>query len=198
MTTPLKKLLALIAATALALTFAACGEERTSEELSDEPAAGESAEAEQGGTEELPPAEDVDVGEISTDLTVKPEIAQPSGDPPATLVQRDIVEGEGEEAAPGDVLTMQYVGVSFSTGQQFDASWDRGEPFQFPLGAGQVIQGWDQGLVGMKPGGRRLLVIPPDLGYGAGGQPPDILPNETLIFAVDLVEIEKGAGGLGG
>ncbi len=194
MTTHTKKLLALLAAAILTVTFAACGEERTSEDVSDEPAAGETTPAEGEDAAALPPAEDVDVGEISTDTSSKPEIAKPSGDPPPTLVQRDIVEGEGEAAEAGDLLSMQYVGVSFSTGEEFDASWDRGEPFEFPLGAGQVIQGWDQGIVGMKPGGRRLLVIPPDLGYGPTGQPPAILPNETLVFVVDLVSVQKGGG----
>jgi peptidylprolyl isomerase len=85
---------------------------------------------------------------------------------------------------------MQYVGVSWSTGEQFDASWDRGgQPFQFPLGGGQVIAGWDDGIPGMKVGGRRILVIPPDKGYGAAGAGPDIAPNETLVFVVDLVGI---------
>ena len=87
-------------------------------------------------------------------------------------------------------MTMQYVGVSWSTGQQFDASWDSGQPFSFDnLGQGQVIAGWNEGLIGMRQGGRRLLVIPADKGYGPQGQPPDIGPNETLIFVVDLTKI---------
>ena len=91
---------------------------------------------------------------------------------------------------PGDTVSVQYVGNSWSTGTQFDSSWDRGtEPFTFPLGAGQVIPGWDQGVAGMKKGGRRLLVIPPDLAYGAQSPSPDIGPNETLIFVVDLAKI---------
>jgi peptidylprolyl isomerase len=89
----------------------------------------------------------------------------------------------------GQTATVDYVGVSFSTGQEFDASWDRGEPFPFPLGGGQVIQGWDQGVEGMKVGGRRELVIPPDLGYGPQGSPPAIAPNETLVFVIDLKKI---------
>ena len=112
----------------------------------------------------------------------------PAGDPPAELLVRDIKRGKGRRARAGDTLTMQYVGVSWSTGEQFDASWDAGQPFPFQLGAGMVIQGWDQGLVGMRKGGRRLLVIPPDLGYGPQGSGP-IGPSETLIFVVDLVEI---------
>jgi peptidylprolyl isomerase len=103
-------------------------------------------------------------------------------------VKRDIVTGKGKPAKAGDTLTMQYVGVSWSTGEQFDASWDHGQPFPFKLGAGMVIPGWDKGMVGMRKGGRRLLVIPPEMGYGPTGQGP-IGPNETLIFAVDLVDI---------
>ena len=105
--------------------------------------------------------------EISTDLKTKPEIAKPAGDPPTKLYSRDIVTGKGKKAENGDSVSVQYVGVSYSNGEQFDASWDRGEPFQFQLGAQMVIAGWDQGVAGMREGGRRMLVIPPDLGYGA-------------------------------
>ncbi len=125
---------------------------------------------------------------ISSDLESKPKVRKPSGKPPKELVVEDVVEGKGTAAKAGDTLSVQYVGASYSTGKEFDASWDRGQPLEFPVGAGMVIPGWDQGLVGMKPGGRRLLVIPPDLGYGAQGAPPDIAPNETLIFVVDLEE----------
>ena len=113
----------------------------------------------------------------------------PSGDPPRKIVVKDIVEGKGPAAKPGDTLTVQYVGKSFSTGQEFDASWDRGQPFTFQLGSGMVIPGWDDGLEGMKAGGRRELVIPPDLGYGSQGSPPAIAPDETLVFVIDLVKI---------
>ena len=126
--------------------------------------------------------------EISTDLATKPTVPAPQGQPPAELQIEDVVEGDGKRAKAGDQIRVQYVGVSWSTGQQFDASWDRGEPFVFQLGAGNVIPGWDQGLEGMRVGGRRKLTIPPDLGYGAQGAPPDIAPNETLIFVVDLLE----------
>jgi peptidylprolyl isomerase len=127
---------------------------------------------------------------LSEETSTKPEIAAPQGSPPAELEKRDIVRGNGPKAKTRDNLAMQYVGVSWSTGRQFDASWDRGkEPFRFELGAGSVIPGWDEGLVGMREGGRRLLVIPATKGYGAQGQPPDIGPNETLIFVVDLLRI---------
>ena len=120
----------------------------------------------------------------------KPEITVPKGKAPEKLVINDIEEGAGEAAKSGDQVTVQYVGISYLNGRQFDASWDRGEPFQFQLGAGAVIQGWDQGVEGMKVGGRRQLVIPPDLAYGAEGSPPSIGPNETLVFVVDLLNVE--------
>ena len=123
---------------------------------------------------------------ISSDLESKPKVRKPSGRPPSELVVEDVVEGKGPAAKSGDTLTVQYVGVSYSSGKEFDASWDRGQPLEFPVGSGMVIPGWDRGLIGMRPGGRRLLVIPPELGYGPQGAPPDIGPNETLIFVVDL------------
>ncbi len=131
------------------------------------------------------------VERLAEDTSAKPEIAAPQGSPPAELERRDVVPGKGPKAKKGDSLTMQYVGVSWSTGQQFDASWDRGgEPFSFDnLGEGNVIAGWNEGLVGMRAGGRRLLVIPAEKGYGPQGQPPDIGPNETLIFVVDLLRV---------
>ncbi|MDX6699756.1 MAG: hypothetical protein QOE65_3153 [Solirubrobacteraceae bacterium] len=124
---------------------------------------------------------------MTEDLSSKPSVEAGSGPPPAELVVEDIVEGTGPGAAPGDELTMQYVGVDHATGREFDASWDRGRPFTLALGAGRVIPGWDQGLVGIKVGGRRRLVIPPDLAYGARGAPPAIAPDATLIFVVDRV-----------
>jgi peptidylprolyl isomerase len=126
--------------------------------------------------------------QISDDLGAKPEVPRPTGAPPDELVADDIVVGEGAAAKPGDHVTVHYVGVSFSNGTQFDSSWDRGAPFDFPLGAGRVIQGWDYGVTGMRAGGRRTLVIPPGLGYGARGIGP-IGPNETLVFVVDLVKV---------
>jgi peptidylprolyl isomerase len=120
----------------------------------------------------------------------KPKVKVPSGKPPKKLVIKDLKEGTGPAAQPGQTVTVQYVGVNFKGGKQFDASWDRGEPFSFPLGGGQVIQGWDQGVAGMKVGGRRMLVIPPDLGYGPDGQPPVIKPNETLVFVIDLLAVQ--------
>ncbi|MGQ0845166.1 MAG: FKBP-type peptidyl-prolyl cis-trans isomerase [Sporichthyaceae bacterium] len=119
----------------------------------------------------------------------KPEIDFPEGDPPADLVVTDLVVGDGAEAKPGANVSVHYVGVAFSTGEEFDASWNRGSAFQFPLGGGRVIAGWDQGVAGMKVGGRRRLVIPPHLGYGDRGAGSVIKPGETLIFVVDLLAV---------
>jgi peptidylprolyl isomerase len=122
-------------------------------------------------------------------LAQKPVVKVPKGPAPKLLQVDDIVEGTGDAAKAGDTLTVDYVGVLYKNGKQFDASWDNGKPFQFQLGAGNVIQGWDQGLVGMKVGGRRELIIPPNLGYGAEGSPPVIPPNAPLVFVVDLKAI---------
>jgi peptidylprolyl isomerase len=119
----------------------------------------------------------------------KPEVDPHDGPAPADLLVEDIIVGDGAEATAGQFVSVHYVGVSHSTGEQFDASWDRGEAFQFPLGGGRVIAGWDQGVQGMKVGGRRKLVIPPHLGYGARGAGAVIKPNETLIFVVDLLGV---------
>jgi peptidylprolyl isomerase len=126
---------------------------------------------------------------ISKDLSSKPTIPKPTGAAPKRLVIKDIVKGTGKTARAGDTVTVQYVGVDHKTGEQFDASWDRGQPFQFQLGAQQVIPGWDQGVAGMKVGGRRELIIPPDLAYGPQGQPPAIAPNATLVFVIDMKDV---------
>src|SRR5207249_7615002 len=120
----------------------------------------------------------------------RPQVDPGEGAPPADLIVEDITVGEGSEAQPGQVATVHYVGVSFSTGKEFDASWNRGQPFSFPLGGGQVITGWDRGVAGMKVGGRRKLVIPPHLGYGDRGAGNVIRPGETLVFVVDLVGVQ--------
>ena len=122
-------------------------------------------------------------------MTEKPEIDFPDGPPPTDLEITDVVEGDGAEATAGSTVQVHYVGVAHSTGEEFDASYNRGEPLQFRLGVGQVIQGWDSGVQGMKVGGRRKLVIPPDLGYGDRGAGGVIKPGETLIFVVDLLAV---------
>ena len=124
----------------------------------------------------------------SSDRT-KPSITVPAGDPPTALVIEDIEVGQGAEAVSGCRPVMHYVGVSWSTGKEFDASWDRRQTFDFRRGAGEVIRGWDQGVAGMRVGGRRQLTIPPDLGYGQAGAGGVIKGNETLIFVVDLIDV---------
>lgn len=120
---------------------------------------------------------------------MKPDVTIPENDPPADLVCEDLVTGSGPEAKPGAVVEVHYVGVAWSTNRQFDASWDRSETFEFRLGAGQVIEGWDAGVAGMKVGGRRRLTIPPHMGYGAQGAGGVIKGGETLVFVVDLLNV---------
>lgn len=124
--------------------------------------------------------------------TEKPTIEVPEGDPPAELVTEDIKVGEGPAAEKGDKLKVQYVGVLYKNGKEFDSNWGSGTPFDVTLGAGGVIKGWEQGLEGMQVGGVRQLIIPPDLAYGEAGSPPSIPKNATLIFQVELVGLEKG------
>jgi peptidylprolyl isomerase len=120
-------------------------------------------------------------------LSKEPHVTPPSGPPPTKLVTKEIVKGTGTEAKTGSAVAVNYVGALYKTGKVFDASWKRNEPFTFTLGKGQVIPGWEQGVVGMKVGGRRELIIPAALGYGAKGSPPSIPPNEALVFIVDLL-----------
>ncbi|EGD41486.1 FKBP-type peptidyl-prolyl cis-trans isomerase [Nocardioides sp. NPDC057767] len=124
-------------------------------------------------------------------MSQKPEIDFVDPTPPTDLVIKDITVGDGEEATERDRVSVHYVGVALSTGEEFDASYNRGEPLDFRVGIGQVIQGWDQGILGMKVGGRRQLVIPPHLAYGDRGAGAVIKPGETLIFVCDLVKVEK-------
>lgn len=122
-------------------------------------------------------------------MSSKPSVSIPSTDPPVDLVIEDLIVGTGEEATKGTTVEVHYVGVAWSTGKQFDASWDRNEAFEFRLGAGQVIAGWDQGVAGMKVGGRRSLTIPAHLGYGNQGAGGVIKGGETLVFVVDLLNV---------
>lgn len=170
----------LLVVAATALGFAGCGgddNDSTTSTAASAPAA--------TTTEAAPPAETTATTEDPT-LAQKPEVQVPSGPAPKLLQIDDLVEGTGTAAKAGDTLTVDYVGVLYKNGKEFDSSWDRGEPFQFQLGTGGVIQGWDQGLVGMKAGGRRQLVIPANLAYGPEGAPPSIPPNAPLVFVVDL------------
>jgi peptidylprolyl isomerase len=127
--------------------------------------------------------------EVSTNLKAKPKVTVPGAPAPKKLEEKEVVEGSGAEAKAGDEVTVQYVGVGYDSGEEFDASWGR-EPFSFPLGAGEVIKGWDQGVAGMKVGGRRELVIPANLAYGSAGYPPAIGPNEPLVFVIDLLAVK--------
>jgi peptidylprolyl isomerase len=171
------KILALTIAALIALAAAGCGGS-DSTTGSTEAGAEEASESASAASEATP----------ATDKT-KPKVTAPKGAPPKKLVVKDIEKGTGAEAKSGDEVTVEYVGVNYKRGDQFDASWDRHEPFSFKLGAGMVIPGWDQGIEGMKVGGRRELIIPPNLGYGPTGSPPAIPPNETLIFVVDLLAV---------
>jgi peptidylprolyl isomerase len=119
----------------------------------------------------------------------KPQIEVPDHAPSYQLELEDLEVGEGDEATPGSIVEVHYVGVSWSSGRQFDASWDRGDTFKFGLGKGQVIRGWDEGVAGMKVGGRRKITIPPDMAYGKRGAGGVIGPDETLVFVVDLVGV---------
>jgi peptidylprolyl isomerase len=122
----------------------------------------------------------------------KPVVEVPSDQPPSYQLElEDLAVGEGEEAVAGQIVEVHYVGVSWATGEQFDASWDRGDTFKFGLGKGQVIRGWDEGVAGMKVGGRRRITIPPDMAYGARGAGGAIGPNETLVFVVDLIAVRR-------
>jgi len=165
---PAVKALPIAIALSAALAFAGCGEEDSSTTAADD-----GATATETGAERT-----------------KPRVMVPEGPPPKQLEIKDLTEGTGAEAESGDEVTVQYVGVDYKTGEEFDASWDRGEPFIFQLGAGMVIPGWDQGVEGMRVGGRRELIVPSGLAYGEAGAPPSIAPNATLVFVVDLLEVD--------
>jgi peptidylprolyl isomerase len=151
---------------------------------SDDSSTGSTEASEATATAEAPAK-----GEPAAQKT-KPKVAVPKGAPPQELEVEDLEEGSGGEAKSGDKVTVQYVGVNYKSGKEFDASWNGAGPFSFTLGAGEVIPGWDQGVEGMKVGGRRELIVPPELGYGESGYPPAIPPSETLVFVVDLLEVE--------
>jgi peptidylprolyl isomerase len=186
---PRTRFLYLPALFAAAVLVAGCGDDNSD---SSTPSATIQAQTTPTATtpqESAPKATKVEpsAGEANPDR--KPKVPKGKGDPPAELVVQDLIVGKGARARAGDTVTVQYVGVLFDSGKQFDTSWQgnkAGEGFQFPLGAGQVIPGWDQGVVGMREGGRRKLIIPAELAYGAQGFPPDIPPDAALIFDIDL------------
>ena len=184
----------LAALAAIAITLTACGG-GTKESAADRFArtAEQQAKTQQAATQAETPAPQVTKATPSAgerDIDKKPKIPKASGSPPKTLKVEDLIEGKGQAAKSGDKVSVRYVGVLYNNNKEFDSSWKRGKaPFQLTLGQGQVIQGWDRGLIGMKVGGRRRLTIPPDLAYGAQGQPPTIPANSTLVFDVDLTKI---------
>lgn len=182
----LKSVFALICLIALTAIAAGCGGDGAGYPSTEDtalPTAGTSEAAE----EDTSSGEPGDPPKVSGSLDEKPEIADTKGDPPSELVEKDIKKGTGPEAKNGDKVKVNYVGRNWSNNAEFDTSWGK-DPFEFTLGEGGVIKGWDEGVLGMKKGGRRLLIIPPDLGYGPQGS-GDIPANETLVFVVDLVEI---------
>jgi peptidylprolyl isomerase len=131
----------------------------------------------------------VEPGPGEGDINKKPVIPKQTGEPPKELVAQDLIVGKGKGAKEGDKVSVQYVGVLHENGKEFDSSWKRGEPFEVTLGQGAVIQGWDQGLIGIKEGGRRRLIIPADLAYGEQGSPPTIPANAALVFDIDAEKI---------
>jgi peptidylprolyl isomerase len=179
----LRRVLILVAVVAV-LGAAACGDDDDGGSGGGGPDGQGQGEQSEETTETTPPQEAL------KDTSTKPVIPKPTGSPPRKLVKQDVVKGKGPGAKPGDTVTVNYVGVNFSNGVEFDSSWDSGAPFPVQLGTGSVIEGWDKGLVGVKKGGRRILTIPPEMGYGAEGYPPDIPPNETLVFVIDVVSID--------
>jgi peptidylprolyl isomerase len=168
--------LAIILTAALALAAAGCGSSKKNDTTS-----AAAADSTSQSTSAAPAT--------TAPARPKPKVAVPAGKPPKKLVTKDLIPGTGQAAKAGDPITVNYIGVNFKGGKAFDNSYDRGQPFPFQLGGGQVIPGWDRGLVGLKVGGRRELIIPPALAYGPQGQPPVIKPNETLVFVVDLLSI---------
>lgn len=160
---------------ALSLVAAGCGDEDSDK------ADGDSAAGKQETTREAPQPQ------ATAKVRDKPKVARPSGAAPRKLVKQDLEKGTGPAVKAGDQIEVNYVGVTFKDGKEFDSSFNAGEPFRFMLGAGEVIPGWDRGLEGMRVGGRRRLTIPPGLAYGAEGSPPAIGPNETLVFVIDLL-----------
>jgi peptidylprolyl isomerase len=181
--TPMPRVLLTIVA-CLALLLAGCGSDSSSTSSSSEETTTTSGETQEAGSEGTATKK-----AKPTAKKTKPKVEVPSGPPPQKLEIKDLEEGSGPAAKPGDEVTVHYVGVNYKTGKQFDASWDRGEPFTFKLGEGLVVPGWEEGIPGMKPGGRRELIIPPELGYGYN-RVEGIPPGSTLVFVVDLISVK--------
>lgn len=188
------RIVAVVAAGAVAFGLTGCGSDDSSDSAA---ATTTSATAPRSAPAQGAPTQSKgrectaeDIG-VTGGFGAVPEITIPDDcDPPKQLVVKDLVPGSGRAAAAGDPLTMNYALVTWSDKQKLDSSFDRGEPFELTLGSGMVIPGWEQGLEGVQQGGRRLLIIPPDLGYGAGGN--GVAPNETLVFVTDAVAVPQG------
>ncbi len=186
------RLVVLLAVAAAALIGAGCGDDDNSGSATTDTATTET----QATTPTTPPepeapkARKVKPTAGEADLDSKPKVPKGKGEEPTELVVQDLIVGKGKRAQSGNTVSVKYVGVLFDNGKEFDSSWKggKGQTFQFPLGGGQVIPGWDQGVVGMREGGRRKLIIPAELAYGPQGFPPDIPANAALIFDIDLVE----------
>jgi|SRR5579862_8491299 len=172
-----KRVLIVLAAAAATLALAACGSSSKAPGVELAPSSG-ATQASIPTTPTIPPS-----------LAKKPVVTVPSGSPPKTLVTKDLITGTGKTATAGSTITVNYVGVLYKTGKEFDSSWSRNQPFTTALSASAVIPGWVQGIAGMKVGGRRELIIPPSLAYKAAGSPPTIPGNATLIFVVDLLSV---------
>jgi len=171
-----------------ALLLAGCGSDASSTPSSAETSTS-AGKAEKSGAAKEEGSAAAKKGEEAAKKKTKPKVEVPSGPPPQKLEIKDLEEGSGPAAKPGDEVTVNYVGVNYKTGKQFDASWDRGEPFTFKLGEELVIPGWEEGIPGMKSGGRRELIIPPELGYGYA-RTEGIPPGSSLIFVVDLISVK--------
>ncbi|MGZ4220285.1 MAG: FKBP-type peptidyl-prolyl cis-trans isomerase [Solirubrobacteraceae bacterium] len=174
----MKRTLGTSLALVLAAGLTACGSSSTAPGVEQAPSGG-ATQASIPTTPKPPPA-----------LSKKPVVTVPKTAPPTKLVTKDLVQGTGQAASQGKTVTVNYVGVLYKTGKEFDSSWSRNQPFTTALSPGSVISGWVQGLNGMKVGGRRELIIPPSLGYGKAGSPPTIPPNSTLVFVVDLLSVQ--------
>jgi peptidylprolyl isomerase len=179
----LLRLVLVLIAVVLGAGLTACGGDDDSAGSPPETA---TSQADTGTATEPTPAE---AEKALRDTSQRPVIPKPTGSPPRKLVVDDIVKGKGKAAKKGDTVIVNYVGENFSNGTEFDASWDRNQPYPVTIGRTHVIEGWTRGLVGIRKGGRRMLTIPPELGYGPNGYPPSIPPNETLVFVVDAVAV---------
>jgi len=189
------KLIYVFLAALPALAAAGCGDDNNSNTQSQSATQTQTQTQTETQTQTTPQHQAVKATKVTpsageANIDTKPKVPKGSGSPPDKLVAEDLIVGKGRRAKNGDVVSVRYAGVLFDNGKEFDSSWasktDPGQGFKFALGAGQVIPGWDRGVAGMRVGGRRKLIIPPDLAYGAQGYPPDIPPNATLIFDIDL------------